>query len=60
MAGLALFPFGLSVSTAYVAWAIFPSIEAWHLIVTALVWIGAFAAGTQLFWKVVELLALKQ
>jgi len=59
VAGLSLLPFGLSVSAAYFAWAIFPSLEAWHMIVTVLVWIVAFAAGTQLFWKVVELLALK-
>jgi hypothetical protein len=60
VAGLSLLPFGLSISAAYLAWTIFPSVEAWHMVVTVLVWIGAFAAGTQLFWKVVELLAQKQ
>jgi hypothetical protein len=57
VAGLSLLPFGLSVSAAYLAWYVFPSIEAWHMIVTVLVWIGAFTAGTQLFWKVVGRLA---
>jgi hypothetical protein len=60
VAGLSLLPFMLSISAAYFAWYVFPSIEAWHMIVTVLVWIGAFALGTQLFWKVVELLAPKQ
>jgi hypothetical protein len=58
--GLSIVPFSISASAAYLAWAIFPSIEAWHMIVTVLVWIAAFAAGTELFWKVVGLLASKQ
>ncbi len=60
VAGLSLFPFGLSITAAFLAWQAFPSIEGWHMIVTVLVWIGTFAAGTQLFWKVVGLLASKQ
>ncbi|MDA4126964.1 MAG: hypothetical protein OK452_07155 [Thaumarchaeota archaeon] len=59
VAGLSLFPFGLSIVVAYLAWSAFPSIEGWHMVVTVLVWIGTFAIGTQLFWKVVELLASK-
>ncbi|MDA4126844.1 MAG: hypothetical protein OK452_06555 [Thaumarchaeota archaeon] len=60
VAGLSLFPFGLSIVLAYLAWEAFPSIEAWHMIVTVFVWIGTFAVGTQLFWKVVDVLASKQ
>jgi hypothetical protein len=60
VAGLSLFPLGVSIGAAYFAWLVFPSIEGWHIIVTGLVWIAAFAAGTQLFWKVVEVLAPKQ
>jgi hypothetical protein len=60
VAGLSLLPLGVSITTAYLAWYIFPSIEGWHIIVTVLVWIAAFAGGTQLFWKIVELLAPKQ
>ena len=55
--GLSLIPFGLSVATAYLAWSVFPEIEGWHMIVTVLVWVTAFAAGTQLFWSLVERLA---
>ncbi len=60
VAGLSLFPFGFSIVAAYLAWESFPSIEAWHMIFTVFIWIGAFAVGTQLFWKVVGLLASKQ
>jgi len=58
--GLSLLPFGISATAAYLAWASFPSIEAWHMIVTALVWVAAFALGTELFWKVVGVLASKR
>jgi hypothetical protein len=60
VAGLSLLPFVLSIAAAYIAWDAFPSIEAWHMIVTVFVWIGTFAVGTQIFWKGVELLASKQ
>ena len=56
---LSLVPFVFSVSAAYVAWAVFPSLELWHMVVTTLVWVGAFAAGTQIFWKATGLLVLK-
>lgn len=55
-----MLPFVLSVATAYLAWAVFPAIEFWHIVVTALVWVLAFAAGTELFWKVTGLLVLKR
>jgi len=60
VAGLALLPLVMSIPASYVAWLVFPSIEAWHIIFTGLVWVFAFAVGTQLFWKGVELLAQKQ
>ena len=59
VAGLSLLPFGLSIAAAYLAWEAFPSIEAWHMIVTVFVWIGTFAVGTQIFWKAVGVLASK-
>jgi hypothetical protein len=57
VAVLALLPLAISIPAAYLAWLVFPSIEAWHIIITGLVWVFAFAVGTQLFWKGVELLA---
>ena len=60
VAGLALLPLAISIPVAYISWLAFPSVEAWHMIFTGLVWVASFAAGTQLFWKVVELLAAKQ
>ena len=60
MLGLSLFPLGVSILAAYLAWEAFPSIEGLHMVVTVLVWIAAFAAGTQAFWKAVGLLAQKQ
>ena len=54
-----LIPFALSITAAFLAWSVFPSIELWHMVVTTLVWVGAFAAGTKIFWKVTDLLAIK-
>jgi hypothetical protein len=45
---------------AYLAWEAFPSIEGLHMAFTVLVWVAAFAVGTQAFWKAVGLLAPKQ
>lgn len=51
-------PFGLSIAFAYTTWEMVGSIAAvYRLVAMTLVWIAAFAAGTQLFWKVTELLA---
>ncbi len=58
--GLSLFPLGVSILAAYVAWNIVGSVEAWRMVTTVLVWVAAFAAGTQLFWKAVGVLAPKQ
>ena len=58
--GLALIPLAISIPAAYAAWLAFPSIEAWHMIVTGFVWVAAFAAGTQIFWKGVERLSPTQ
>jgi hypothetical protein len=55
--GLSIVPFILSSILAFLAWEAVSGIEAWRMITTALVWIAAFAAGTQLFWKGVERLA---
>ena len=57
VASLALLPLVVSIPAAYLAWLAFPSLEAWHMIVTGLVWVASFAAATQLFWKAVEQLA---
>jgi hypothetical protein len=60
VAFLALLPLAVSIPAAYISWLAFPSLEAWHMIVTGLVWVSSFAVGTQLFWKAVELLAQKR
>jgi hypothetical protein len=57
---LSIIPFVLSISSAYLAWAVFPQIDLWHMVVTTLVWVGTFAAGTKIFWKVTEALAVKR
>jgi len=57
---LSLLPLSISIAAAYVAWLVVPWVEAFHMIITVLVWVAAFAVGTQLFWKGVELLAAKQ
>ena len=54
---MALLPLVISIPAAYLAWLAFPSVEAWHMIITGLVWVAAFAGATQLFWKAVEQLA---
>jgi len=60
LVGLSLATFGFSSVVAYVAWSAAEGIEGWRMIFTVLAWIIAFAFGTQVFWKVVELLAPKQ
>ena len=57
--GLSVLPFSISIAVAYFAWVLFPAVEAWHMIATVIAWIVAFAAGTQLFWRIVEQLAPK-
>jgi len=58
--GLSLVPFVLSSMAAFLAWEVAVALETvWRMIFVVLVWIPAFAVGTQLFWKVVGLLALK-
>ncbi|MGD0477826.1 MAG: hypothetical protein ABSB29_06645 [Nitrososphaerales archaeon] len=58
--GLSLLPFILSSGAAFLAWEFATALETvWRMIFVVLVWIPAFAGGTQLFWKVVGLLALK-
>jgi len=53
-------PFGASILAAYATWELITGIAAlWRMIAMTLVWIAAFAAFTQLFWKVVEVLAPK-
>ncbi len=58
--GFSLFPLGLSILAAYVAWNAVGSVEGWRMVTTVLVWVGAFAVGTQVFWKVVGALAPRQ
>jgi len=56
---LTLVPFTLSILAAYAAWETIRGISTvWRMIAMTFVWIGAFAAGAQLFWKVVDRLAL--
>jgi hypothetical protein len=58
---LSLMPFGVSILFAYVAWTTIIGIATvWRMVIMTLVWIAAFAAGTQLFWKVTDLLAPRQ
>ena len=58
--GLSLLPFILSSGAAFLVWEFATTLETvWRMIFVALVWIPAFAGGTQLFWKVVGLLAPK-
>ncbi len=56
--GLSLIPFAASTTLALIAWESLEALETlWRMVVIVLVWIGVFAAGTQLFWKAVGLLA---
>jgi hypothetical protein len=56
--GLSLLPFALSSGAAFLAWEAAAGLETvWRMIFIVLVWIPAFAGGTQLFWRVVGLLA---
>jgi hypothetical protein len=56
-----LMPFALSILGAYTAWEAIRGIAIlWRMIAITLIWIGAFAVGTQVFWKVVERLAQEQ
>ncbi|MGD0146604.1 MAG: hypothetical protein ABSB53_07130 [Nitrososphaerales archaeon] len=58
--GLSLIPFVLSSGAAFLAWEAATALETvWRMIIIVLVWIPAFAGGTQLFWRVVGLLAPK-
>ena len=58
--GLSLLPFVLSTGASFLAWEFAVSLEeVWRMIFVVLVWIPVFAGGTQLFWKVVGLLAPK-
>ena len=57
---LSLMPFAISIGAAEVAWqAITGVATVWRMIAITLVWIGAFAVGTQLFWKVTGALVQK-
>jgi len=54
-------PFGVSILFAYGAWITIEGVAAvYRMLVMTLVWIAAFAAGTQLFWKVADLLSPRQ
>ena len=58
--GLSLLPFALSSVAAFLAWEAAMVVETvWRMIFIVLVWIAAFAGGTQLFWRVVGLLTPK-
>ena len=55
---LSLLPFALSSIVAYLAWDFTEALATvWRMILMVVVWIPAFAGGTQLFWRVVGLLA---
>ena len=54
-------PFGISILFAYAAWEMVTGIATvFRIVIMTMVWIAAFAAGTQLFWKVTGLLAPKR
>ena len=54
-------PFGVSIAFAYAAWMMVIGVATvWRMVVMTLIWITAFAAATQLFWKVTDLLAPRQ
>ena len=56
-----MLPFGVSTLSAFVTWESITGIAVvYRMVAMTLVWIAAFAAGTMLFWKVVERLAPKQ
>jgi hypothetical protein len=56
-----MIPFAFSAMAAYLVWNTVEGIALlWKMILIAIVWIMAFAAGTQFFWKAVELLAKKR
>lgn len=58
---LSLMPFGVSILFAYAAWTMVTGIATvWRMVAMTLVWIAAFAASTQLFWKVTDLLSPTQ
>jgi len=53
-------PFAVSILAAEGAWVIASGIATvWRMVFITLVWIGAFAVGTQLFWKMTGILAQK-
>ncbi len=55
---LSLLPFALSTSLAYLAWGALGSLETlFRMVSMVFVWIAAFAAGAQVFWKIVGRLA---
>jgi hypothetical protein len=57
---MSLFPFVAATSAALLAWGTVLTLPAlWRLIPLSLVWIVVFAAGTRVFWEVVERLASK-
>ena len=56
-----MLPFGVSTLAAFVTWESITGIAVvYRMVAMTLVWIAAFAAGTMLFWEVVERLAPKQ
>jgi len=58
--GLSLVPFAVSSVAAFLAWEVATVFETvWRMIFVVLVWIPAFAGGTQLFWRMVGRLALR-
>ena len=58
---LSLVPFAVSIPLGYAAWETVAGVATvWRMVVMTLVWIAAFAAGTQFFWKVTGLLAPRQ
>jgi ABC-type uncharacterized transport system permease subunit len=58
VAGLSFLPFGASSVAAFGVWELLESLPTlWKMVIIFFVWIGVFAIFTQLFWKVVDLLA---
>ena len=50
----------MSSVLAFTAWWTFVIPNPWRMITIALVWIGVFAACTQLFWMLVRKLAAQR
>jgi len=55
---LSLFPFGISATAAFAAWELSEGLDPIpRLVFAVIMWVVAFAAGTQVLWRIAEALA---